>query len=206
MSPRETLLAVIATAIADGVPEIERRVDVMRDQPLWGDEELPMVLLSLEDERIELHCQSPMTHKHTLPLNVVVYVKGESGESRLQLLRIVGAIEDLMREWQFILASDADPERKDDDEMIVESLVKGDAINYFTPTDGDMPHRAARLVFDAEFYVSGASDGNPREGVPPRNRIAEFRKMLAEWRPKRMPEGAWARDEYDIPQGENDEP
>lgn len=205
MDPREAILAVMATAFADGIPEIERRVDAFRVEPIWGEEELPMILLSFEREQKDIRTDAPRDYQHTVTVNVVVYCKGEYGSNRLQLLRIVRAVEDIMREWQFIVAGDVDPDAPDRDYPVVEDIRAADGVTYFLSTDGDMDHLCARLAYEADFYSSGASNGIARAGAPPRNRLAEFRKMVAEWRPHRMPEGARAVDEYDIPYGENNE-
>lgn len=206
MDPRVGLLAVLATAFAEGIPEVEQRVDVMRIEPIWGEDELPIILIDLDDERIEERTKAPRDYKHTLTFSVVIYAKGKAAKRNIPLLNLVSDVSDLMSEWQFILASDVDPAcKKSGDRKLIETITLGDSINYFKSPAGNEDHLAARLAFEATFYTSGASTGLPRNGAPPRNRLADFDEMAVEWE-VRQPAGLTAADRYRLYSiGETDE-
>lgn len=198
MDPRLALLAVLSTAYADGIPQVERRVDVLRIEPIWGEEELPILLIDLDDEQVEERTAAPRDYKHTLTFSVIIYCKGREKTLRTTLLGIVRDVGELMAEWQFILASDVDPEFKTKgDHRLIETLKAGNAINYFRSSTGNEDHLAARMAFEAEFYTSGASRGVARDGVPPRNQLGDFDEVAAEWSVRRPP-GFTALDAYRV--------
>lgn len=207
MDPRTGLLAVLASAFAEGIPEVKQRVDVMRIEPIWGEEELPIILIDLDDERIEERTRAPRDYEHTLTFSVIVYTREKAGKKSILLLNLVGAVCDLMSEWQFILASDVDPAfRKNGDRKLIETITLGNSINYFKSTAGNEDHQAARLAFEATFFTSGASTGLPRDGAPPRNQLADFDEMAVEWT-VRQPAGLTALDRYRMYSiGDTDEP
>ncbi len=198
MDPRIGLLAVLSTAFADGIPQVERRVDVMRIEPIWGEEELPIVLLDFDDESVEERTVAPRDYKHTLTLSVIVYTKGREKRARMALLNIIRDLGELMAEWQFILASDVNPELKGGgDFKLIEEIKAGNSINYFRSSTGNEDHLAARMAFEATFYSSGSSSGIPRDGAPPRNTIGNFDEMAVEWAVRR-PAGFSALDAYNL--------
>jgi hypothetical protein len=182
MDSRQALLAVLATAFADGIPAIERRVGLMRIAPVWGEEELPIILLDFDSERREVETAAPRIYKHSLSLDVLIYCKGRSDAARLQLLDLMRQTESILAEWQFILRGDVQPDAADVSEMLIDSLAAGDSINYFHSPDGDMDHVAARIGCVAEFRTSGCAQGEERLGAPTRNIIAEFDCMYLGWR------------------------
>lgn len=201
MNPRLAILAVLASAFASGVPEIQGRVGVMRVEPVWGEEELPMILIDFDGERREIRTTAPRDYRHTLTVNVIIYVKGDSDRNRVRLVTILDRVEKIMREWQYILNTDVRP-RARRKEMVIESILGGDAINYFVSPNGDQEHMAARLSYEAEFYTSGSSAGKQMRGAPARNRLRDFLTMFAKWVPAGQRD-AVAVDEYQT-DGEDD--
>ncbi len=196
MDPRIGLLAVLSAAFADGIPQVERRVDVMRIEPIWGEEELPIILLDFDDEIVEERTAAPRDYKHTLTVSVIAYAKGRETLARMALLNIVRDIGELMAEWQFILASDVNPALKGSgDFKLIEEIKAGNSIYYFRSSTGNEDHLAARMAFEAVFHTRGFSAGLPRDGAPPRNTIGDFDEMAVEW-PVRRPAGFSAFDAY----------
>jgi len=202
MNPRLAILAVLSTAFADGIPEIQKRVGVMRVEPIWGDEELPIILIDFDGERREIRTAAPRDYRHVLTINIIIYVKGDSDGNRLRMVAILDRVEKIMREWQYILTTDVRP-RARRNEYIVEDIRAGDAINYFVSPNGDQEHMAVRLSYEAEFYTSGSSTGKRTRGAPARNRFRDFVGMFANWLPQGRREAA-ATDEYQVIDGESD--
>lgn len=195
MDPRIGMLAVLSTAFADGVPQVERRVDVMRIEPVWGEEELPILLLDFDDESIEERTTAAREYKHTLTISVVAYAKGREKIARMALLNIVREVGELMAEWQFILASDIDPALEGTgDFRLIEEIKAGSSINYFRSSTGNEDHLAARMAFEAVFYTRGCSAGVPRNGAPRRNVLGYFDEVATEWAER--PAGISALDAY----------
>jgi|GEM_PF-4031444 hypothetical protein len=185
-SPREALLAVPAIAFAEAISEIGGRVGVMRTEPIWGEEELPIILIDIDGERGEVHSTAPLWLKQTLSLSFAAYCAGDNDEARLDLIRMIDSIRKVMREWQYITVGDVDPDAAEDerDRKIVESIRPGMEITYFTAANGTTEHVAARLAYDGVFFESHNSDGKEHAGTPKRNIIGDFREMLVKWRPK----------------------
>lgn len=181
MDPRQSLLAVLATALADGIPAIDRRIGVLRIDPVWGEEELPIILLDFDSERREVETAAPRIYKHVLNLDVLIYCKGRSDQARVQLLELMQQAEAVLAEWQFILRSDVDPECAG--VLIIDSFTAGDSINYFKSPNGDQEHIAVRMGYVAEFRTSGCSRGEERPGIPARNVLADFARLLVGWTP-----------------------
>jgi hypothetical protein len=190
MDPREAILAVLSTAFARGIPAVGGRVGVLRIEPVWGEEEIPVVLLDFEGERIEIQTAAPRIYKHTLTLNVVIYVNGENDARRAELLGIIADVERIMSEWQRILVEDVDPGAPADTRKldVVSSIAAGNSVSYFSAAGGNREFMGARLTYDAEFHVAGYSEGEPAAEYPPRNALGEFRSMLASWRERNAPE------------------
>lgn len=201
LNPRSALLAVLASAFARGIPEIEGRVDVLRVDPVWGDDELPLILIDFDSERLEAQSVSPRKMLHTLSIDILVYCKGEAAANRLLLMRLIDKVSAIMREWQFIAASDIAPDWPDPDFRVIEEIRPGDSINYFRDPGGDQDHRAARLAYEADFMTFDSSTGEEMVATPPRNVLAEFDKVLAQWREKHPPH-LTAEDEYSVREGD----
>ena len=197
MDPRLSLLAVLSTALANGIPAIGGRVGVLRIDPVWGDEELPIILLDFDSERREVETVSPRVYRHTLDLDVLIYCKGQSDKARVQLLGLMRQVDELFAEWQFILCRDVEPDYPNSTDMVVHSFGAGDSINYFKSPNGDKDHVAVRMGYVAEFSTSGSSQGEERRGAPNRNVLSDFSRLLIGWTPLGMDAGA--TDDIQIP-------
>lgn len=183
MDPRESLLAVLCAAFKDGVADVNKRVDVFRIEPIWGDEELPLILIDFDDERVEERATAPRTYQHTLNFDVIIYAKGRQGKTRRSIWGLLRQVQGIMAEWQYIIASDVDPDCPPQlaDKKIVDVIRAGDSVNYFKSVNGDQDHLAVRLAYRAEFTTSGSSTGEERRGFPSRNVLAEFREIFTAW-------------------------
>lgn len=206
MDPRLAILVVLSTAFAEGIPEIEKRVGLLRVEPVWGDEELPIILIDFDGERREIRTVAPRDYAHVLTVNVIIYVKGDSEKNRVALLGLLDSVERTMRERQFITAGDLYPDCAEPEVSLVDDIRAGNNVSYFVSPNGNEEHMAVRVNYEAEFYTSGASAGVERRGVPGRNILREFESMLVNWLPRRKP-GANAVDLYNVKAGgENHEP
>ncbi|MCD8139455.1 MAG: hypothetical protein LUE17_06715 [Planctomycetaceae bacterium] len=183
MNPRIALLAVLEAAFKEGIPDLQGRVDVLRVEPIWGDDELPILLLDYDDERREKVNASPRIYRHTLNLEVLIYVKGPHRKSRLQLMSLMDQAEAILAEWQYIVAGDVTPDlpAEERDKRVIDLIRAGDSISYFKPTEGDQQHLGVMMAYVAEFRTSGSSRGEERPGFPGRNVLAEFHEISAEW-------------------------
>lgn len=198
VNPREALLAVPAMAFVEGIPEIGGRVGILRTEPIWEEEELPIILIDIDGERGEVYSTAPLWHKQTLSLSFVAYCAGDSDEARLDLVHLIDSIQKVMREWQYITVGDIIPDSPEEerDRYIVESIRPGTEISYFTAANGSVEHVAARLTYDGVFFESHNSDGKEHAGTPKRNIIGDFREMLVKWRQKHS--SLTATDHYQI--------
>lgn len=183
--PRQILVDTIAAAIAAGVPLGEGNVDTMRSEPLWDNEDLPLLLVDIISEQGQEDTAAPRYYRKTLNLLVYAYLRGSERQNKRRILEVTQQIETVMREWQSITESDIDPDchPTGKEAYIIDEITAGDSITWFKSPNTGQPHAAVCLEYKALYQADGNASGEDIPGAPRRNILGDHRQVNATLRP-----------------------
>lgn len=174
--PRLTLIETISAALAAGVPLVNGNVGVMRSEPLWDTEELPILLLNFAHETVEEDSAACRMYRHTLDLDIFAYCRGSERKNTYRIINIANQVAAVMREWQSITVADVQPDcpRESRDDYIVESIWLGDSVDWFQSPNTSIAHAGVCLGYKAAFQSDGNATGENGPGIPARNVLTPF--------------------------------
>lgn len=183
--PRMTLLDIVSDALTKGVPQVQGRVDILRAEPLWDNDELPIILVDFANEYREIDAQAARYYRHTLELNIYAYVKGSERNNRKRIIDLFNAIEAVMREWQSIIVGDVVPgcPMPERDDYIVDEIAAGDSVTWFKSPNTNMSHAAVCIEYKAVFQSDGNAAGVAAPGIPDRNVLGDLDVATSEMAP-----------------------